>query len=64
MFLVIFAPEVYHPDFQHGHPAYFDLSVHSTTQASHIFSSSSCARVAAVTGELAKNLRHRDVINI
>ena len=39
--------DVYHPDFQHGHPTYFDLSVRSITQASHVSSSSSCAGVAA-----------------
>jgi len=46
---------MYHPDFQHGCPAYFDLSVRSTTQASHISSSSSNAGVAAATGELVKD---------
>ena len=45
--------DVYHPDFQHGRPAYFDLSVRSTTQASHISFSSSCAGLAAFAGELA-----------
>jgi len=39
--------DVYHPDFQYSCPAYFDLSVRSTTQPSYI-SSSSCTRVAAV----------------
>ena len=53
--------DVYHPDFQHGHPAYFDVSVHSTTQPSHISFSSSCAGVAAAAGELAKDHRHQDV---
>ena len=51
--------DVYHPDFQHGRPAYFDLSVRSTTQASHI---SSCAGVAAFAGELAKDQRHQDTV--
>jgi len=46
--------DVYHPDFKHSHPAYFDLSVRSTTQASHNSSSSSCARVAATVGELQR----------
>ena len=50
--------DVYHPDFQHGHPGYFDLSVRSTTQASHI--SFFYAGVAAFAGELAKDQRHRD----
>ena len=50
--------DVYHPDFQHGHPAYFDVSVRSTTQPSHI-SFSSCAGVAAAAGEIAKDQRHQ-----
>ena len=53
--------DVYHPDFQHGCPAYFDVSVHSTTQPSHI-SFSSCAGVAAAAGELAKDQRHQDAV--
>ena len=51
---------VYHPDFQYGHPAYFDVSVYSTTQSSHIFSS--CAGVTAAAGELAKGQRHQDAV--
>ena len=49
----------YHPDFQHGRPAYFDVSVRSTTQSSHISFSSSCAGVAAAAGELAKDQRYQ-----
>ena len=46
--------DVYHPDFQHGRPAYFDVSVRSTTQTSHISFSSSCAGVAAAAQEEEK----------
>jgi len=53
---------VYHPDFQCGRPAFFDLSVCSTTQPSHISSASACAGVAAAAGELAKDLRHQDAV--
>ena len=53
--------DVYHPDFWHGCLAYFDVSVHSTTQSSQISSSSSCAGVAAAAGELAKD-RHQDAV--
>ena len=52
---------VYHPDFQHGCPAYFDVSVCSTTQPSHI-SFSSCTGVAAAIGKLAKDQRHQDAV--
>ena len=32
--------DVYHPDFQYGRPAYFDVSVHSATQPSYVSSAS------------------------
>jgi len=48
--------DVFHPDFQHGRSAYFDISVRSTTQPAYISSSASCAGVAAAAGELAKHL--------
>jgi len=54
--------DVYHPDFQFGRPAYFDMSVRSTTQPSHISSSSCCAGVAAAAGEVAKDLKHQAVV--
>ena len=54
--------DIYNPDFQHGCPAYLDISVSSTTQASHISSSSSCTGVTAAAGELAKEERHRDIV--
>ena len=41
---------------------FFYLSVRSSTQASHISSSSSYAGVAAAAGELAKDQRHRDSV--
>jgi len=51
---------VYHSDFQFGRPAYLDMSVRSTTQPSHISSSSCCAGVAAAAGEVAKDLKHQE----
>jgi len=54
--------DVYHPDFQFGRPAYFDVSVRSTTQSSYISSSSCCAGVAAAAGEVAKDLKHQDLV--
>jgi len=50
--------DIFHPDFQHGRPAYFDVSVRSTTQSYHISSSASCAGVAAAAGEVAKDTKH------
>ena len=54
--------DAYHPDFQFGRLAYFDASVHSTTQPSHISLSSSCAGIATAAGEVAKDLKHQDVV--
>ena len=45
--------DVYHLDIQCGHPAYFDVSVRSTTQSSYI---SSASRVAATAQ------RHQDAV--
>jgi len=47
--------DIYHPDFNLGHPAYFDLSVRSTPQSAVISSVSSQAGVAAAVGEVAKD---------
>ena len=54
--------DVCHPDFHHGRPTYFDISVCSTTQASPISSSSTCAGVAAAAEELTKDEKHQDVV--
>jgi len=50
--------DVFHPDFQDGRSAFFDISVCSTTQPTFISSSASCAGVAAVAGEVAKDEKH------
>jgi len=44
-------------DFQYGYPAYFDLSVSSTTQLSYVCSAS-CADVTAAAGMLAMDEKH------
>ena len=54
--------DVYHPDFQCVRPAFFDLSVRSTTQLSFISFASTCAEIAAAVGELAKEIRHQDAV--
>ena len=53
--------DVFHPDFQHGRPAYFDVSIRCTTQPAFISSCDSCAGVAAAAaaaGEVAKDKKH------
>jgi len=54
--------DIFHPDFQYGHPTYFDVSVNSTTQPSHISSSASCVGVVAVAGEVAKDEKHLTMV--
>ena len=50
--------DVFQPDFWDGRSAFLDISVCSTTQPSFISSSASCAGVAVVAGEVAKDERH------
>ena len=50
--------DIFHPDFQHGRSAYFDISVCSTIQPAFISSSASCAGVSATAGEVAKDKKH------
>ena len=50
--------DIFHPDFQHGRSAYFDVSVRSTIQPACISSSASCAGVAAAAGEVAKDEKY------
>ena len=49
--------DIFHPDFQHGCSAYFDVYIRSTTQPAYI-SSSVLRSVAAAAGELAKDEKH------
>jgi len=55
--------DIYHPDFNFGHPAYFDLSVRNTTQSAMISSASSQAGVAAAAGEVAKDNHYQDIVS-
>jgi len=56
--------DIYHPDFNLGHLAYFDLSIRSTTQSAVIPSASSQAGVAAAAaGEVAKDTQYQDIVS-
>ena len=56
--LPIMMAYAFHPDFQHGRSAYFDVSICCTTQLAYISSSTSCAGVTAAAGEMAKDEKH------
>ena len=46
--------DVYHPDFSHGKPAYFDMSVRNSFGPSHIINAASKAVAAAEAGKSEK----------
>jgi hypothetical protein len=54
--------DVYHPDFDQGCPTYFDISVHSSLQASYIIQAAVHAGVAAEAGELEKDYCHNSSV--
>ncbi|XP_062512057.1 uncharacterized protein LOC134187899 [Corticium candelabrum] len=50
--------DVYHPDFERGLPAYFDLSVRSSLQPSFLTQAASHPGAASDAGEMEKDERH------
>ena len=50
--------DVYHPDFERGLPAYFDLSVRSSLQPSFLTQAASHPGAASEAGEMEKDERH------
>ena len=50
--------DVYHPDFDRGLPAYFDLSVRSSLQPSFLTQAASHSGAASEAGEMEKDERH------
>ena len=52
--------DIFHPDYQLGCPAYFNVSVHNTTQPAHnISSSTSCAEWLL---QLDKDVKHLAIV--
>ena len=56
--------DIIHPDYQYGCPTYFNVSVRSTTQPTHISSSAPCVVVAAAAGEVAKDAEHLAIVEV
>ena len=50
--------DVYHPDFQQGKPAYFDISVRSSLQPQYLNRAAHQAGAAGEAGEAEKDTRH------
>ena len=53
---------VFHPDFHSGRPTYFDISVRSALHSGVITCSASSPGFAALKGKMAKDARHRDLV--
>ena len=47
--------DVFHPDFQQGRPAYFDITIRNSLQSSYISMSAREAGAAALAGESEKD---------
>ena len=54
--------DVYHPDFLHGKPAYFDVTVCNPLQDSVLNQSAVTAGVATSRGEVEKDAHHEEVV--
>ena len=54
--------DIFHPDFQHGLPTYFDVSVRNFLQPSYIIQAANHAGAAAETEVLQKDRRHEDMV--
>ena len=54
--------DIYHPDFSHGQPTYFDLSVKNTFQLSSINQASTSAGAAALEGEMRKDDKYEAIV--
>ena len=50
--------DIFHPDFQDGRPAYFDVTVRNTLQPAFLAEGAIRPGVAAEAGEAAKDLHH------
>ena len=54
--------DVFHPDFVHGKPAYFDVAVRCPLQESLLGRSAVSAGVAAAKGEENKDANHDELV--
>ena len=54
--------DVYHPDFLHGKPAYFDVTVRNLLQDILLSQSAVTASIAASRGEVKKDAHHKETV--
>ena len=50
--------DIFHPNFQHGLPTYFDVTVRNSLQPAYLVRAASHAGTAAEAGEMEKDARH------
>ena len=50
--------DIFHPNFQHGLPTYFDVTVRNSLQPAYLVRAASHAGAAAEAGEMEKGARH------
>ena len=50
--------DIFHPDFDDGHPTYFDISVRHMLQPGNLNRASTNAGAAAIAGEMEKDQKH------
>ena len=53
--------DVFYPDFHHGHPTYFDISVRSALHAG-VVTHSALSSGVALRGEMEKDARHQGLV--
>ena len=54
--------DVFHPDFHHGRPTYFDISERSALHAGAVTHSALSSGFAALRGEVEKDMQHRGLV--
>ena len=50
--------DIFHPNFEHRLPTYFDSTVRNSLQPSYLVQAATCPEAAAAAGEIEKDQRH------
>ena len=50
--------DIFHPNFEHRLPTYFDSTVRNSLQPSYLVQAATCPEAAAAAGEIEKHQRH------
>ena len=55
--------DIFYPNFKHGIPTYFDLTVRNSLQPSYLVQAGTCPGAAAAAGEIEKDQRHDAMVS-